>query len=87
MPVYFTPSTECLSSHHEKKSLKILKCCPPFRHTCASNTGVLPKSLSVLSTEPVLRQAAADRGLRFSTEQYGCRQSNDFIKFAEDVLF
>ena len=26
MHVYFTPSTEYLSSHHEKKSLKILKC-------------------------------------------------------------
>ena len=30
-------------------------------------TGVIPKSLSVLSTEPVLRKAAVDRGLRFST--------------------
>ena len=33
----------------------------------------------MLSTEPVLRKAAVDRGLRFSTEQYGCRQRNDFI--------
>ena len=48
--------------------------------------GVIPKSLPVLSTEPVLRKAAVDRGLRFSTEQYGCRQRNDFIKCAESVM-
>ena len=49
--------------------------------------GVIQKSLLVLSTEPVLRKAAVDRGLGFSTEQYGCRQRNDFIKCAESMLF
>ena len=33
----------------------------------------------MLSTEPVLRKAAVDRGLRFSTEQYGCRQRDNMI--------
>ena len=33
--------------------------------------GVIPKSLPVLSTEPVLRKAAINQGLRFSTEYYG----------------
>ena len=42
-------------------------------------TEVIPKPLPVLSTERVLPKAAVDRGLRFSTEQYGCRQRNDFI--------
>ena len=51
------------------------------------NMGVVPKSLHVLSTEPVLRKAAIDRGLRFSTEQYGCRQRNDFVECAVRVLF
>ena len=40
-------------------------------HFCNSppiSTGVIPKSLPVLSTEPILRKAAVDRGLRFSTE-------------------
>ena len=37
-------------------------------------TGVIPKSLPVLLTEPVLCKAAVDQGLRFSTEQYGCCQ-------------
>ena len=50
-------------------------------------TGVIPKSLPVLWTEPVLRKAAVDREIRFSTEQYGCRQRNDFIKCAVSVLF
>ena len=36
--------------------------------------GVIPKSLPVPSTEPALRKAAVDRGLRFLTDQYGCRQ-------------
>ena len=36
----------------------------------------------MLPTEPVLRKAAVDREIRFSTEQYGCRQRNDFIKCA-----
>ena len=44
-----------------------------------STTGVIPKSLPVLSTEPVLRKAAVDRELRFSTEQYECRQKNGMI--------
>ena len=42
---------------------------------------------TVLSTEPVLRKAAVDREIWFSTEQYGCRQRNDFIKCAVSVLF
>ena len=50
-------------------------------------TGVILKWLPVLSTEPVLRKAAVDRGLRVSTEQCGCRQRNDFVKCAEKVLF
>ena len=50
-------------------------------------TWVIPNSLPVLSTEPVLRKAAVDRGLRFSTEQYGFRQRNDFVKCAVRVLF
>ena len=33
----------------------------------------------MLSTEPVLRKAAVDLGLRFSTEQYGCRQRDNMI--------
>ena len=31
----------------------------------------------MLSIEPVLRNIAVDREIRFSTEQYGCRQRND----------
>ena len=42
-------------------------------------TEVIPKSLPVLSTEPVLRKAVVDRELRFSTEQYGCRQRDNMI--------
>ena len=42
-------------------------------------TGVIPKSLPVLSTEPVLRKVAVDREIGFSTEQYGCRQRNDNV--------
>ena len=34
----------------------------------------MPKLLPLLSTEPVLRKAAVDRGIRFSTEQHGCQQ-------------
>ena len=40
-------------------------------------TGVIPKSLPVLSTKPVLRKTAVDRGLRFSTMQYGCQQRDN----------
>ena len=40
-------------------------------------TGVIPKSLLVLSTEPDLRKSAVDREIQFSTEKYGCRQRND----------
>ena len=36
------------------------------------NTGVIPKSLPMLLSMSVLRKAAVDQGLRFSTEQYGC---------------
>ena len=49
-------------------------------------TGVIPKSLPVLLTEPVLRKAAVDRGLRFSTEQYECQLRNDFTKCAESAF-
>ena len=42
-------------------------------------TGVIPKSLPVLSTEPVLRKVAVDRVIRVLIEQYGCRQRNDFV--------
>ena len=56
-------------------------------HLDEHNTGVIPKSLPVLSTEQVLRKAAVDRELRFSTEQYGCRQRNDFVKCAVRLLF
>ena len=42
-------------------------------------TGVIPKSLPVLSTEPVLRKAAVDREIRFSTEQYECRLRDNMI--------
>ena len=41
----------------------------------------------MLSTEPVLCKAAVDRGLRLSTEQYGCRQGSDFVKCAVRVFF
>ena len=41
--------------------------------------GVIPKSLPMLSTEPVLHKTAVDRGLWFSTEQYGCRQRDNII--------
>ena len=58
-----------------------------FECTACFYTGVIPKSLSVLSTEPVLRKTAVDRGLRISTEQYGCRQRNDFIICAKSMLF
>ena len=43
-------------------------------------TELIPKALPVLSTDPVLRKSAVDREIRFSTEQYGCRQRNDFVK-------
>ena len=33
----------------------------------------------MLSTDPVLRKAAVDRGLRFLTEKYGCRQRDNMI--------
>ena len=36
-------------------------------------TGVISKSLPVLSTKSVLRKAAVDRGLQFSTEP--CRRN------------
>ena len=49
--------------------------------------GVIAISLPVLSTEPVLRKAAVKRELRFSTEQYGCRQRNDFVKCALECYF
>ena len=42
-----------------------------FSEVHSMSTGVIPKSLPVLSTEPVLHKAAVDRGLRFSTKQYG----------------
>ena len=42
-------------------------------------TGVIPKSLPVLSTKPVLRKAAVNREIWFSTEQYGCRQRDNTI--------
>ena len=41
-----------------------------FNSLTTKKHGVIPKSLPVPSTEPVLRKAAVDRGLRFSTEQY-----------------
>ena len=47
--------------------------------TSLLNTAVTPKSLPVLSTEPVLRKAAVDRGIRFTTELYGCRQRDKVI--------
>ena len=47
---------------------------------------VIPKSLPVLLTEPVVHKAAVNQGLPFSTEQYGCRQRNYFIKYAESAL-
>ena len=56
-------------------------------HTSVQVTGVIPKSLPVLSTESVLRKAAVDWGLRLSTEQNGYRQRNDFIKCTESVFF
>ena len=61
--------------------------CGGGRETASEITGVISKSLPILSTEPVLLKAAVDRGLRFSTEQYGCQQRNNFIKCAESVLF
>ena len=50
-------------------------------------TGVIQKSLPVLSTEPVLQNVAVDRAIRLSTELYGCRQKNNFLKCASSVLF
>ena len=58
-----------------------------FRDIASLITGVIPKSLPVLSTEPVLRKAAVDQGLRFSTEQYECGKRNDFVKCTVRVLF
>ena len=37
-------------------------------------TGVIPISLLLLATGTVLCKAAIDRGVRFSTGRYGCRQ-------------
>ena len=39
-------------------------------------TGVIPIWLFLLATGTVLRKAAIDRGVRFATGQYGCRQIN-----------
>ena len=44
-----------------------------------TSRGLYQKSIPVLSTESVLRKAAVDRGLQFSTEQYGCRQRDNMI--------
>ena len=49
--------------------------------------GGISKSLAVLWTEPVLRKAAVDREMRFSTVQYGCRQRNDFDNCAVSVTY
>ena len=51
------------------------------------STAAIPKSLPVLSAETVLRKAAFDREIRFSTKHYGCRQRNDFVKCAVSVFF
>ena len=43
-------------------------------------TGVIPISLFLLATGTVLCKAAINRGVRFSTGRYGCRQLKN-IKF------
>ena len=50
------------------------KCLVASRIFRFMGSGVIPKSLPVLSAESILRKAAVDRGIRFSIEQYGCRQ-------------
>ena len=42
-------------------------------------TGVIPKSLPVVSTEPILRKVDVDQEIRFSIEQYGCRQRHPYF--------
>ena len=45
-----------------------------LQHWSPILTGVIPKSLPVLWTKPVLHKVAVHQEIRFSTEQYRCRQ-------------
>ena len=51
-----------------------------------STRGITKIATCAIDRAGTAYKAAVDRGLQFSTEQYGCRQRNDFIKFAESVL-
>ena len=75
---FFCSDTFSYDNHFVPNYFQLLPC---------MTTGVIPKALPVLSTEPVLRKIAVDREIRFSTEQYECRQKNDSVKYVARVLF